>query len=301
LISVTPSSHQPFISDTEKRHRRSSLAFVIVLVALAIGSIAEASSYQKTDATIVDPIQWVENVGGGNHGYLGSNLEPGALLDGEILYDAVLNRADLHDASLVGMYLDYSELRGADLRNANLFLAIVRQVDLSGADLRNANLEFAFMSGSNFTGADLSASNLADADLSFTTLDATNLTAADLRGADLDSASLIDADLSGAELRNARLWSAVMTGADLSEADLRGASFMFAVDLDSTFGSAYYDSDTDFSGTGFDPVATGWILGAPAELVPSLNSFGVAFLGFLIALAGWCFLPASRKSLLQRS
>jgi hypothetical protein len=43
-------------------------------------------------------------------------------------------------------------------------------------------------------------------------------------------------------------------------ADLTNAILANAVGLGDSFGAALYDINTDFTGTGFDPVAAGWTL-----------------------------------------
>ncbi len=68
--------------------RKLSLAAVLVLMA----SGAQASSYQLTDGTVVDPIQTSFYAGGGGHLYSGPNLQP----------FANLNSADLAHATYLG-------------------------------------------------------------------------------------------------------------------------------------------------------------------------------------------------------
>ncbi len=99
---------------------------------------------------------------------------------------ARLAGADLRDADLWGVRLEYADLGGADLREAVLYRA-----DLQGADLSRADL----------SGADLRRADLSGADLSGTTLTDADLRGADLRGADLSGADLSTADLSGAQLQ----------------------------------------------------------------------------------------------------
>ena len=77
-----------------------------------------------------------------------------------------------------------------------------------------------------------------------------HLTSANLTGADLFNANLFNANLSNAELINA----------DLNNANLGGAILANAVGLGTTFGAALYDINTNFTGTGFDPVNAGWTL-----------------------------------------
>ena len=122
-----------------------------------VASGAQAASYQMTDGTIVDPIQYRL---GGNLAYTGPNLEPLADLANAHLSDAVLGYADLADADLSNADLDYANLTGADLSDANLSGA-----DLTGAFLRVAALPYANLSDANLTGADLSNANLFSASL----------------------------------------------------------------------------------------------------------------------------------------
>jgi hypothetical protein len=150
-------------------------------------------------------------------------------------------------------------------------------VDLTGADLSEAELSGMNLYGSIFTDAILAGTDLTGADL----------TLADLTGVNLERVSgqllastgvvlppdymivnnyivgpgvdLAGADLNGADLTNADLTGADLTGADLTGAILTLANLTNAVGLDTTVGSATY-FNTDFTGTGFDPVAAGWTL-----------------------------------------
>ena len=56
------------------------------------------------------------------------------------------------------------------------------------------------------------------------------------------------------------LAGADLLGATLTNAALTGAILANAIGLFTTFGSAFYDLNTDFTGTAFDPVAAGWRL-----------------------------------------
>jgi len=82
------------------------------------------------------------------------------------------------------------------------------------------------------------------------TLDGTSYRAAGSTGANLFGAYLNNADLTNANLFNAILTSANLTGAILAN----------ATGLGSSVGAALYNINTDFTGTGFDPVAAGWTL-----------------------------------------
>ena len=58
----------------------------------------------------------------------------------------------------------------------------------------------------------------------------------------------------------ANLSNANLLNTDLTNANLLGADLTNVVNLDSLSGAALYSIDTDFTGTGFDPVAAGWTL-----------------------------------------
>ena len=58
----------------------------------------------------------------------------------------------------------------------------------------------------------------------------------------------------------ANLTFANLTNPNLFIADLTGAILANATGLGTSVGSASYDINTDFTGTGFDPVAAGWTL-----------------------------------------
>lgn len=95
-----------------------------------------------------------------------------ANLVGAQLRNVRLDRADLSDASLAGVNLEYATINGGRLRNADLSHARLVGVTARGADLRQVR----------FTHADLSYANLSDA----------HLEGADLTGADLSHAIWVD-------------------------------------------------------------------------------------------------------------
>ena len=102
---------------------RISLIIILLFSATAV----DAAWYQKTDGTIVDPIQ--RRLPVGDHWYSGNNLEPGADLPYADLYYADLINADLSEAWLDNAYMGYADLSEANLRDADLTGA-----DLSGSD-----------------------------------------------------------------------------------------------------------------------------------------------------------------------
>ena len=131
--SATPLSVNP----------RSTLVLLYALLTLMLllmsGGMAGAASYQRTNGTIVDPIQSV--FPGIELPYFGSNLEPGADLTGANLFKASLNSADLTGADLTGANLSGAQLDGADLSGAILVNAMGLS-DVLGAVLYDINTDF---------------------------------------------------------------------------------------------------------------------------------------------------------------
>jgi len=156
---------------------------------------------------------------------------------------AVLNRADLTDASLGGANLTRAWLTGANLTRAwlaeaNLTDAWLEGADLTGASLDGANLTDAWLTGADLTRAQLPAANLTRAqlpganltravlnraDLTDTWLGGANLTRARLEGANLTAVQLHEADLTDAWLEGANLTGAQLPEANLTDASLAGA------------------------------------------------------------------------------
>jgi len=132
---------------------------LFLFAALAVTSV-DAASYQKTDGTIVDPIQFYY---GGNHSYSGINLEPSAYLYGAVLKDANLSSADLNSANLYAATLSSANLSSANLSDAYLRWASLSYAVLNDAHLQGATLTGAALWGANLTGADLSGSILTQA------------------------------------------------------------------------------------------------------------------------------------------
>ena len=130
----------------------------LIIILLFSATAADAAWYQKTDGTIVDPIQTRY---GSDLPYSGNNLEPGADLSG-----AFLNDADLAEAFLTDADLSNADLLGADLAGAILTDADLTSADLTGADLSYAVLHDADLNGAVLHGADLWYADLTNADLS---------------------------------------------------------------------------------------------------------------------------------------
>ena len=119
---------------------------------------ASAASYQKTDGTIVDPIQVRGSID--PHPYSGPDLVPGVISPGAELESADLESAALQGCDLSEATLARAQLSGADLAGGNLAGVIADQAsftdaDLSGADLSGANLEGASLYRAELAGANL--------------------------------------------------------------------------------------------------------------------------------------------------
>ena len=123
-----------------------------------------------------------------------------------------------------------------------------------------------------------------------------DLSGAALDGMDLSNAVLTNANLAGANLNGTDLSGSDMLGANVAGANLGGANLRFVVDLSLVVGAALYDLDTDFTGTGFDPVAAGWTLLGPPAPVPSLGSLGLALLAAAAIVAALRRVPAQATS-----
>ena len=127
---------------------RSVKLFLVFCATLATSSV-DAAWYQKTDNTIVDPIQ---SVNGGDLSYSGNDLQPYADLTNADLRYADLDRAKLRE----------TDLTSANLEGANLFRAVLGFADLIDADLTNADLRYADLVWADLSGADLSGSDFTD-------------------------------------------------------------------------------------------------------------------------------------------
>ena len=231
----------------------------LVIILLFAATCADAAWYQKTDGTIVDPIQ---DIYGADHSYSGNNLEPNAYLRYANLAGADLTDAFLEDADLAFAYLRAANLSGADLRDAVLMYADLRYAYLNSADLTSANLGSADLWQAALIGADLSDANLRRAELRLAFLGNADLSGADLSGADLRSA-----DLSGSDLSNVNYYNTTWTGA------------------------FYYTNNEPTWDSGMDRAwrtSVGILALAPTNAVPEPSTL-------LLALLGLALLPRKRQ------
>ena len=188
------------------------------LLLLAVPSI-EAASYQKTDGTIVDPIQ-ISPLLGGDHAYAGNNLEPGAHLVDADLHDAFLTEADLAGANLTAAVLSDTWRTDADLSNAVLLGADLHSADIMGTDANHANFQ-----GADLTLVHAPDTNFRDADFTGATLSTLDGAGADLFGAILVNVAMDMASLNGADLQGACLTCANITLTNFRNASLFNADF----------------------------------------------------------------------------
>ena len=223
---------------------RITLSITLLLAA----TCADAAWYQKTDGTIVDPIQIRSS--GGDHSYSGNNLESHANLTGADLQNAYLFRADLEGANLTNAYLGEAFLGQARLMDA----------DLTGADLSDAWVRLA-----DLTGADLSGS--------------------DMTGVDLSGADLINVDLDGADLSGALLGGTDLSGANLSGSNFSDLAYHDEA-TGTTWTDAFYytdneptwDSDMDAAWR----TSVGILAVAPTNAVPEPSTLLLALLGLAL-------------------
>jgi hypothetical protein len=106
------------------------------------------------------------------------------------------------------------------------------------------------------------------ADLSYA-----DLTGMDLHGGRLSSANLRNANLTDSNLSFSSLYAVNLSGADLSGADLTNTTYLGVHPMGT--GVPKYDALTNFTGTGFDPVAAGWNL-VPEPSTALLLGLGLA-------------------------
>lgn len=126
-------------------------------------------------------------------------------------------------------------------------------------------------------GVDLSQVDLRLADLDSADLAQSALVSSNLESIDLDHADLSLADFSFSILAGATLRFSDWTDATVEGADFSGAQFTNAVGLEQSLGQGFYSAQTDFGGTGFDPVAAGWTL-VPEPGTAGLLVWGLALL-----------------------
>ncbi len=145
-------------------------------------------------------------------------------LEGAVLIDAVLRKADFTAAQLQGASFFGAQLQGASLDGAHLQGASLDGAHLQGAFLANAQLQGASFFGAHLQGASLFAAHLQGASFFAAQLQGASFFGAHLQGASLDGAQLQGASLDRAQLQGAFLANAQLQGASFFGAQLQGAS-----------------------------------------------------------------------------
>lgn len=146
-----------------------------------------------------------------------------AHLEGAILRNAVLKRANLRGADLMHARMEQAVLIKADLRYSNLAGAQLWHSDFRGADMAGVELRSAYAYETQLPKANLWNASLIGCRLYYANLEEADLTLADCEAADLWGANLRNACLFQANLQDADLSSADLSSADLEEANLKGA------------------------------------------------------------------------------
>ena len=106
-----------------------------------------------------------------------------------------LSEANLDNANLCGVYLNYAILNGASLASVHLEMSYLNDVDLVDANLNYADLSSVHLKRTTLAGTDLYGANLCGADLREANLERADLIGANLSGADLTGANLNDPNL----------------------------------------------------------------------------------------------------------
>ena len=192
----------------------------------------------------------------------------GAVADGMSLEGAILQSGPFSavDASFVGANLSGAMFSGLG-------------DDWSGADFSSADLSLVVTYGTEIGGTDFTDADLSGADLSFATtatrvspviFDGATANGLSLSGTDFSAGfSAIDASFVGAQLDMIDFDGAVVSGANFKGANLANSTHL---DLATFTTPPTYSSQTDFQGTGFDPVAAGWrLVDVTRDAVPSLE------------------------------
>ena len=139
------------------------------------------------------------------------NLQ-GSCLNGVVLIQARLKKANFVEAQLQGAKLGGAQLQGTALIAAKLQRATLWGIQLQGANLWGAQLQEADLSNAQLQGANLSAAQMQGADFMAARLQGANLLAARMQGANLAMAQLQGADLLEVQLQGANLFRAQLQG-----------------------------------------------------------------------------------------
>lgn len=242
------------------------------LISFAWAQSSAASSYVRTDETIIDPILTRH---GYLHSYVGPDLTPGVVSTNE----------DFDQANLAEANLDGSNLSGSRFWSTRLLNAELTNADLSGADFRWTELGGANFEGANLSGTEFYAVNMTSFVVDHLPYDGeiegpVNFAGANLEGS-LFSGGAISADFSYANLsgssavgnwNNTNLTGANLTGMHLWVVDLRGATGLeSAIGAGTAFRALFPE--------GYDAVAAGWII-TPEPSTSVLLGVGLSLISF---------------------
>ena len=177
----------------------------------------------------------------------------GRPLEGAVLDDADLRKADFTGARLQGASFWNAHLQGARFFRAQLQGALFDGAHLQGAQFLGAQLQGAEFVGAQLQGASFSNAQLQGASLSLAQLQGAYLGLAQLQGTSLDHAHLQGASLGGAQLEGASLLNAQLQGSSLDGAQLQGASLdgagLQSAALDHVFVWRAKTNDANFFGS----------------------------------------------------
>ncbi|HEY40566.1 MAG TPA: hypothetical protein G4O18_01760 [Dehalococcoidia bacterium] len=139
------------------------------------------------------------------------------------------NKINLGGLELKGIILQEAILWNANLEKANLHAVNLQKAKLGGVNLQRAKLNYA-----NLKEANLSYTNLQEASLDNAHLEKANLTYSNLERAKLFGAYLENADLSFSNLSSALLGAAQLKGAALADTNLE-RTLLYAANLEGVF------------------------------------------------------------------
>ncbi|HAP01990.1 MAG TPA: hypothetical protein DCQ93_08715 [Bacteroidetes bacterium] len=137
---------------------------------------------------------------------------------------AYLKKADLKNANLEGINLQYATLREANLEGANLNHSNLRDADLWGVNLKQATLN-----NSDLTLADLSWGDMNGANFVKANLTKALVKSAQMKKCDLSNAIMVRADFTGTFLNESTLRKSNMLSTILVRVNLSGANLTEAI------------------------------------------------------------------------
>lgn len=218
----------------------------------------------------------------------GALLRGSVMPEGTVLAGTNLSLANLYGAKLTGSQLGVAP-GTAGVAPANLANAYMPLADLTDADLRSVSMDYVHLYGFDSSPVSLLRARLDSASMVGAQLMDTDFTQASLNDTDLTGAVLVNAKFSGAQLTNTKLESTVLFGADFSSvASMAGSSLNNAATGDPLSPSPYAFTENNgvgysfkFSAIAYGPIATSGNLYCPngdngpcnsaAKLTPTLK------------------------------